>query len=359
MNGGNRVTQKDIARKLNVSQTTVANALNGKDNITEELREKIIKTAKEMGYRPNSIARAMVKNGISLALVLGEEPREFNDQIRLGIDKQLNELFDYKVELVPYEYTTSMSDEEGLECLMEVMEHEHDGILFSPNFHWKTHVHVLHEHLIKNEKVKLVFLSFGEDDAGIPFVCDVRCDSVMVAKVVAELIYLKFGAGARIGVITTDYRYGVHREEVRVFCAECERMGMTVVDVLENSDIKEKTYAATAKLLEEHPDIDVIFKTSFDSVHVCKCIEDKGFSGKVKVIAHDVHRDMIPYIKEGDLMAVAYQNPELIGRIGVQKAVDAIIGNDTETGCSVKINPEIVLRSNIDNYVDKISELFE
>ena len=179
----------------------------------------------------------------------------------------------------------------------------------------------------------------------------------MTGKIVAELINLKYGKDACIGVITTDHRYSLHKEEVKVFLSECERLGMRVVDVIENSDIKEKTYAATAKLLDEHPDINVIFKTSFDSIHVCKCIEDKGFSGKVKVIAHDVHPDMIPYMKDGDLMAVAYQNPEMIGRTGIQKVIDAIIGNDSKNGYRIKINPEIVLRSNLDNYIKKISSL--
>ncbi len=49
----------DIARAIGVSQTTVANALKGKGNISEATRERILQYAKEVGYRPNALARSL------------------------------------------------------------------------------------------------------------------------------------------------------------------------------------------------------------------------------------------------------------------------------------------------------------
>ncbi len=54
-------TLKDIARKLNISQSTVSYALNGGPrSVPEELKERIVRTARELNYRPNRVARAMV-----------------------------------------------------------------------------------------------------------------------------------------------------------------------------------------------------------------------------------------------------------------------------------------------------------
>lgn len=53
------VTMKDIGKCLNISSVTVSKALNDKDGVSEELREKIKQTAVEMGYRLNTSARAM------------------------------------------------------------------------------------------------------------------------------------------------------------------------------------------------------------------------------------------------------------------------------------------------------------
>ena len=56
------VSMKDIARKCQVSVATVSKALNGYSDIGKEKREEILQAAKEMGYFPNSSARALKTN---------------------------------------------------------------------------------------------------------------------------------------------------------------------------------------------------------------------------------------------------------------------------------------------------------
>lgn len=47
------VTQTDIARELNISVVSVSNALHGRPGVSNELRQKIIDTAQELGYQGN------------------------------------------------------------------------------------------------------------------------------------------------------------------------------------------------------------------------------------------------------------------------------------------------------------------
>lgn len=56
------VSLKDIARECNVSVATVSKALNGHTDVGDETKAKICRTAKEMGYFPNSSARALKTN---------------------------------------------------------------------------------------------------------------------------------------------------------------------------------------------------------------------------------------------------------------------------------------------------------
>ncbi|MCM3162206.1 substrate-binding domain-containing protein [Metabacillus litoralis] len=56
---GKHITMRDIATKLGVSSVTVSKALNDKEGVGEELKQKIKETAKEMGYRINTFAKAM------------------------------------------------------------------------------------------------------------------------------------------------------------------------------------------------------------------------------------------------------------------------------------------------------------
>ncbi|MBI5475255.1 MAG: LacI family DNA-binding transcriptional regulator [Ignavibacteriales bacterium] len=59
MRNGSHITLDDIAKKLSVSRVTVSKALRGHSDISVEMTKKVIKTAKELGYSPNIIARSL------------------------------------------------------------------------------------------------------------------------------------------------------------------------------------------------------------------------------------------------------------------------------------------------------------
>lgn len=55
------ITTKDLAQICGVSRTTVHRALNGTGRINPETKERILRIAKEEGYRPDLLARSLVK----------------------------------------------------------------------------------------------------------------------------------------------------------------------------------------------------------------------------------------------------------------------------------------------------------
>ncbi|MGN0602308.1 MAG: LacI family DNA-binding transcriptional regulator [Oscillospiraceae bacterium] len=69
------VSLKDIALKCGVSVATVSKALNGHTDISVATRDRLLKAAKEMGYFPNSQARALKTNRtFNIGLMFVEEP---------------------------------------------------------------------------------------------------------------------------------------------------------------------------------------------------------------------------------------------------------------------------------------------
>jgi LacI family transcriptional regulator len=53
------ITLKELAAKCGVSIATVSNILNGKANVSDKTKERIMKIIKETGYRPNYMARGL------------------------------------------------------------------------------------------------------------------------------------------------------------------------------------------------------------------------------------------------------------------------------------------------------------
>lgn len=56
-----RTTIKDIAKRLNISVSTVSYALNGGPRpVHEDIKKRVLEVAKELDYRPNRLARSLV-----------------------------------------------------------------------------------------------------------------------------------------------------------------------------------------------------------------------------------------------------------------------------------------------------------
>ena len=66
VNSNMAVTLKDIARDLGVSVITVSKALRDHSDISEETKARVLKRVKEMNYRPNLSARALVTGRTNL-----------------------------------------------------------------------------------------------------------------------------------------------------------------------------------------------------------------------------------------------------------------------------------------------------
>jgi LacI family transcriptional regulator len=82
-----RSTLADIARIANVSLMTASRAINGKPGLSEELRDKILEISREIGYRPNNIARGLATHQTrSIGLIVPDITNPFFAQIARGVE---------------------------------------------------------------------------------------------------------------------------------------------------------------------------------------------------------------------------------------------------------------------------------
>ncbi|MBQ7925239.1 MAG: LacI family DNA-binding transcriptional regulator [Lachnospiraceae bacterium] len=72
------ITVKEIAQMCNVSPSTVSNILNGRPNVGEETRQRVLEVIKETGYQPNYFAQSMRKQSSRMISILVEDLGEFS-----------------------------------------------------------------------------------------------------------------------------------------------------------------------------------------------------------------------------------------------------------------------------------------
>ena len=80
-------TVKDIAAAVGVSVATVSNVLNGRPNVGPEIRRKVLRVAKELGYQPNRAAQAMRTGRTrSIGLVLPDLINPFFPELARAVE---------------------------------------------------------------------------------------------------------------------------------------------------------------------------------------------------------------------------------------------------------------------------------
>lgn len=71
-------TIKEIAKACNVSIATVSNVLNGKKSVSADTKERIMETAKRMGYVPNYMAKNLKQKDRRVIGIITEDLTVFN-----------------------------------------------------------------------------------------------------------------------------------------------------------------------------------------------------------------------------------------------------------------------------------------
>ncbi len=72
------VTLKQIAEKCSVSITTVSNILNGKSNVSNTTKERVLTVIKATGYRPNYMARGLRASKTNSVGIIIDDLTEFS-----------------------------------------------------------------------------------------------------------------------------------------------------------------------------------------------------------------------------------------------------------------------------------------
>ena len=127
------VTIKEIAEYANVSRGTVDRALHGRGGVKPEVERRIRAIAENMGYKPNSVAKALsnLKKKMTIGLLLPSVKNLFfADLIRGAMDAK-KALEDYGVEIKLVEMR-GYDPEEQLEKIEEILNQKIDILALTP-----------------------------------------------------------------------------------------------------------------------------------------------------------------------------------------------------------------------------------
>lgn len=157
------ITMQDIADQFGVSKVTVSKALNDKEGVSEELKNKIKLVAQEMGYRYNTIARSLKSNNtFNIGIIVAER---FTDVDGTGA-------FSFYMSF--YQQLTKTLDSYGYAGILNVLNLEDEKECRLPRFYFENkidgfivlgQVETKYIDALNETEMPLMFLDFYEERA--------------------------------------------------------------------------------------------------------------------------------------------------------------------------------------------------
>ncbi len=156
-----RVTIKDVAKKANVSISTVSRVINNSKPVSSEIKQRVLKVIEETGYVPNPVARSLVmKKSQFIGVVVPVISDSFIGEILNGIE-EIGKIYGYDILLC----NTYGDLEQELRYLNLLKAKQVEGIVFMT---WK-----LQDKLVKylsNIEIPIVLINRNTSKMIIPSV---------------------------------------------------------------------------------------------------------------------------------------------------------------------------------------------
>ena len=242
-------TIHDIAKKLNVSASTVSRALNDNPLISESTRMAIKKTANEMGYRPNTLAASFRTNRTNtIGVIVPLINRHFFSSVISGIeDVAYTQGFAVTIS------QSNDSYEKETKIAQTLFANRVDGLIISIGMQTTVFDHL---RMFTEKKIPLVFF-------------DRVVDEIEAHKIVVD----DFGGGYRvtrhlieqgarqIAHIGGPLNLKIYENRQAGYIKAMEEAGLTVKPsmIVNNSLRREEGTIAIQRIMQDNRNVDAIF----------------------------------------------------------------------------------------------------
>ncbi len=343
-----KATIYDIAEQTGVSVATVHRALNGKDRIHPETKQRILDTARELGYKVNVAAQGLRRLPIHIGAILFCPVEEYVDDIVEGMFASGRELEKYNVSVdvrkLPYTNSLSCLSQtcdlirsfardgyQGIILFMSATTDETEGLA--------TLVNELSESGIR-------FATVANDLPDLHRDLHVGVDAFMAGRMAAELLSFRC-AEQEVALLVASRHSPVNVEYINGFSSYAEGGTFSAIHVYEHFDDSKRVAEVTEQMLEQHPDLAGVYMTTASSALACRSIKDAHRD--LAVITTDILSETPELLQHGIANAAVFQNPYRQGKNVVRQLYNLLISHNGE-GIRL-IPPQIVLSSNISAYL--------
>jgi LacI family transcriptional regulator, sucrose operon repressor len=268
------ITIVDVAKKAEVSPTTVSRVINGHAKISTKTKSKVFRAMKELNYYPNEAARSLTtKRTHIIGLIVPIVDHPYFAMFIEAIGKVCAQA-GYKLLLC----TTGYSEEKELNLATMLRANQVDGVLIYSQL---TDASVYVE-------LKLPAVTIDRD---IPGMSSVMCDNYQ-GGVLAARTLIENGSRHPVAFEYEDTSIRIGMQRYQGFHDECKRLGVEYQDeIVEGKDaLTVPVEPYFDMFMKEHPETDGIFTTNdiLASRILAQCMENHiAVPDRLQIIGYD------------------------------------------------------------------------
>lgn len=338
------VTIKDIAKAANVSRGTVDRALNDRGGVNPDVAARIKSIAADMGYKPNTIAKALAtrSNPVRLGVILNSIGNPFWDKVIDGINSAYDNLSDFGISM-EIRKMRGYDQDRQLHELEHLKEKGIDGLVITPISTPKVR-DALNE-LIRSG-VQVVCCNLDIDD--VAYQAYVGCDYFCSGQTAGAIIGMTTHGESNLGIITSSHGLYFHEMRVKGCTSVLENYpNIHITDYAEAEDDEEVSYNEVKKMLLKNEKIDTLYFVTGGTTGGLRAIHDLHMEKRLRVFTFDQIPAVIENLKSGLVIATIDQQPFVQGATSVRMLFEAIMTKQIPTRRQVFTELNIKNRYNI------------
>jgi LacI family repressor for deo operon, udp, cdd, tsx, nupC, and nupG len=322
----------DVAAHSGVSRTTVSRVINDSERVDDDTRKKVLKSMKELGYRPSRVAQSLRKQKTGMiAVLVSRVSNPVNSILLQGIEDEAAK-YGYNVIIC----NTENDAQKELQYLKMIQHQQVDGIIM-------TGIHNKHELVQSFEQYgPLVMISqYTEKDVFPAVTVDNYEAAYTATKHLVKLGHHKIGmvSGKRESMILRDREAGFRKalSDSNIPLIEewiRETAGFNIVNG--------KLYVDEMFKAEDRPS--AVFAANDElAVGVIQATKERGLSVPEDMAVVGFDGQFICTVIEPNLTTMA-QPIEQLGSIGMSLLIQKIRGEMVHTK-RIVLKTELVIRS--------------
>lgn len=333
---------KEIAKLAGVSVKTVTRAYKRDTVISPETRERILKIAKENGYRPNRAAGRLAAKTMVIGICYAGTTESFNRELAAGIADAAKKLENSRIRLIP-RYVSYMSDEASyISVLDEFADAGVDGIITTYS---GTSDRIIQRYAgLREKKTRLVLLNNENREL---FDFSVTSNIEMTGKMAAELISV-ISPDRSCAVFTGELRNRRHAGIAGHFSCAAAKRGLSLSGVYDLDYLPCPEDELLKRLISDG--LGSAYITTGNSADIIDALDRADPGRRIRVIASDIFPHTEKALKSGRVCAIIYQNPYKQAKTSLLRLY-AIIAEDAVVPPCIMTPPQIILESNIGWYL--------